>query len=649
MSATVAPHASEAAANTHGTAAAAAGAGAARAGDTAAPTGTAGGDRARTPAAAAGAGTAADTAAPTGPTVASPAAVAGDARPRRLSAAASKRAFLLGAAVFVAAGVVVARSVDTDALRASATAMADRPVVVVLALGVFGLAFVLRAVAWRRVLPGLSFGQSLAAIHLAFGANHVLPLRLGEPLRIVSVVRRADLPLAEATSSTVALRAADILAVLALGALVGPTVVADLLGAWAWAVLGLVLTVGAAGVWWLRRSARTSRIDVRLPGPAVAGLTVAAWLAESVLTWQASHWAGLDLTYGQAVVVTAVAVGAQIAAIAPSGFGTYEAAAVAAYVALGYDGATGLAAALMVHALTTAYSLVVGAIAVFAPAPGLLGRFRLPATTTPATTTPAATTPSTSTPKAGSLGGKPPPRWSSTKNSGDGGTDRSIVLFLPAHDEEATVGRVVHRVPETVAGHPVRCLVIDDGSTDHTVDRAREAGAEVVSMGANQGLGAAVRRGFAEATALDAVASVFCDADGEYDPAELERLVTPILAGRADYVVGSRFAGGPRRMRPHRHVGNRVLTLAVSIVSRRRITDGQSGYRALSADATAAAEVIHDFNYAQVLTLDLLAKGYRYEEVPISYRFRTQGQSFIRLGTYVRNVVPAVYLELNHT
>ncbi len=638
MSATAAPRTNEAAAeavadtrgaDTRGAATTSGHAGAADAG------------AARDTAGSAAAADGADTAGPTAPIGASPAADAGDAPPRRLSAAASRRAFLLGAAVFVAAGVVVARAVDTAALRASATAMADRPVVVVLALAVFGLAFVLRAVAWRRVLPGLSFGQSLAAIHLAFGANHVLPLRLGEPLRIVSVVRRADVPLAEATSSTVALRAADIVAVLALGALVGPAVVTHLLGAWAWAVLALVLAVGAAGVWWLRRAARTSRIDVRLPGPTVAGLTVAAWLAESVLTWQASHWAGLDLTYGQAVVVTAVAVGAQIAAIAPSGFGTYEAAAVAAYVALGYDGATGLAAALMVHALTTAYSLVVGAIAVFAPAPGLLGRFRLPAT--PSAAAPAAP----AIPKAGILGGTPPPRWSSTKNSGGSRGERPIVLFLPAHDEEATVGRVVRRAPDAVAGHPVHCLVIDDGCTDRTAARALDAGAEVISMPANQGLGAAVRRGFAEATARDAVASVFCDADGEYDPAEIERLVAPILAGRADYVVGSRFAGGPRRMRPHRHVGNRVLTLAVSIISRRRITDGQSGYRALSADATAAAEVIHDFNYAQVLTLDLLAKGYRYEEVPISYRFRTHGRSFIRLGTYLRNVVPAVYLELN--
>ena len=78
-----------------------------------------------------------------------------------------------------------------------------------------------------------------------------------------------------------------------------------------------------------------------------------------------------------------------------------------------------------------------------------------------------------------------------------------------------------------------------------------------------------------------------------------------------------------------------------------RITDGQSGYRAFSGEAAAEAEVIHDYNYAQVLTLDLLAKGFRYGEVPISYRFRTTGRSFVRLGRYLREVVPAVYREIN--
>ena len=549
---------------------------------------------------------------------------------RRRRLGSSPWSFALGAAVFVASAVVIAHAVDVDALRASWSAMTARPLVVAVALAVFGSAFVLRALAWQRVLPDLPFAHSFAGINLAFGANHVLPLRLGEPLRIVSVVRRAGVPLAAATSSTVALRAADIAAIVLLGVVVGPAVVAELLGAWAWAVLVVVLTVGGVGVWWLRRTARRGTTPIRLPGPTVAALTLGAWLAESVLTWQAAHWAGLDLTYAQAVVVTAVAVGAQVAAVAPSGLGTYEAAAVAAYVALGFDAGAGLAAALTVHALTTAYSLVVGAVAVFAPAPGLLGRFRLPAAPeTPTVPVPAShpVAPSaTAAPAAGS---------------------RPVVLFLPAHDEEATVAQVVRRAPTTVGGHPVEVLVIDDGSTDATAARARDAGATVLSVGRNEGLGAAVRRGFSEATRRHAVASAFCDADGEYDPAELERLVAPILAGDADYVVGSRFAGGQRRMLPHRSFGNRVLTVVVSVVSRRRITDGQSGYRALSADATAAAEVIHDFNYAQVLTLDLLAKGFRYTEVPITYAFREHGRSFIRLGRYLRNVVPAVYAELN--
>jgi hypothetical protein len=90
-----------------------------------------------------------------------------------------------------------------------------------------------------------------------------------------------------------------------------------------------------------------------------------------------------------------------------------------------------------------------------------------------------------------------------------------------------------------------------------------------------------------------------------------------------------------------------VLTKALSFVARRRISDGQSGYRALSAGAAAAAEIVHDYNYAQVLTLDLLAKGYRYAEVPISYRFRTTGKTFVKLGRYLRAVIPAVHRELN--
>jgi glycosyltransferase involved in cell wall biosynthesis len=223
-----------------------------------------------------------------------------------------------------------------------------------------------------------------------------------------------------------------------------------------------------------------------------------------------------------------------------------------------------------------------------------------------------------------------------------------VVLLLPAHDEERTVATVVQRAPTAVCGRHVEVVVVDDGSRDQTAARARDAGAAVVPSPRNEGLGAAVRRGLRFAVAeLGAAAVAFCDADGEYAPEELERLVEPVLRGDADYVIGSRFAGDIERMLPHRRAGNVVLTRGLSFCARTPITDGQSGYRALSAAAARDAEIVHDYNYAQVLTLDLLAKGYRYLEVPISYRFREEGRSFVRLGRYLRNVVPAVYRELN--
>lgn len=508
---------------------------------------------------------------------------------------------------------LIASTVDVEALEAVWDAVTQRPAGLVLALAAFAAAFGLRSFAWTRVLPDLALRHSWAALHVSLGGNHVLPLRLGEPLRVVSVVRRAGIDWQRATASTVTLRAGDLLAIGAIGAIAG----LGALTAW-WATAGVVL-LGAvfvvAGVAWLARLREDGRVS--FPGPVAIAATLAAWAFESVVVYEAATWAGVELTFAGAILVTAAAVVSQVAAFAPGGLGTYEAGGAAAMVFLGVEPGIGLAVVLTAHAVKTAYSLIMGLVAVFVPSPGWFGRLRIQDVD------------------------------ASREKRVLPEREGPVVLFMPAFNEACTVGKVVSRVPDSVEGHPVVCLVVDDGSSDDTASVAEAAGATVIRQETNRGLGAAVRTGLEESLRYQPAAVAFCDADGEYAPEELDVMVRPILDGRADYVVGSRFAGDIERMLPHRRVGNLVLTWLLSWVARRRISDGQSGYRAFSPSAAGSAEIIHDFNYAQVLTLDLLAKGMKYTEVPITYRFRTTGESFVKLGRYLRTVVPAVYREVN--
>ncbi|CAA9414704.1 MAG: Glycosyltransferase [uncultured Rubrobacteraceae bacterium] len=221
-----------------------------------------------------------------------------------------------------------------------------------------------------------------------------------------------------------------------------------------------------------------------------------------------------------------------------------------------------------------------------------------------------------------------------------------IAIVIPAKDEAATIGALLDGISNvTVPGHALRPLVVDDGSTDATAAIARGRGAEVVSHPENRGLGAAVRTGLRAAVSSGAVAVAYLDADLEYAPDDIPTLLEPVLCGRADYVLGSRFRGGVRGMRLHRRVGNYAFTALLVMLTRTKMTDGQTGMRAFSREAADRAEIVHDYNYAQVLTLDLLQKGFRLEEVPIRYKVREHGESFIR-WSYPAKVLPAIWREL---
>jgi uncharacterized membrane protein YbhN (UPF0104 family) len=530
---------------------------------------------------------------------------------------------VLGAALTVVAVLYLLRVGNLEALAAVGAAVLTDPLGLGAALLAYAAAFGLRTWAWGRVLPPLSAGQAWAALHVSLLGNHLLPLRLGEVLRVTSVLRRTSLPARPVLASAVALRTGDVVAVLALALVAAPTVVLAAGGGWTWVLLGTGVLVLAAALVWLGRLPHSRARDhdvpmTRLPGPAVGGALLTAWLLEAAVVLEVARVSGVALSPADAVAVTAVTIAAQAVAVTPGGFGTYEAAAAAAMAALGVAPDEAVAVAFVTHAVKTAYSLLLGGLALAAPTPSYFGRLRLPRPVPP----------------------RPEP-WPV-----DAGAP--VVAVVPVHDEAATIGAVLRGLPETVSGRPVRAVVVDDGSSDDSAAIAAAAGARVLPQPRNLGLGAAVRRGLAEATAMGPAAVVYLDADLEYDPAELERLATPVLAGTADYVVGSRFAGHIRCMRSHRRLGNVVLTRWVRWMTRRAdLTDGQSGYRAFSPRAAAEAEIVHDYNYAQVLTLDLLAKGFVYAEVPITYAFRETGTSFVRLGRYLRRVLPAVYRELN--
>lgn len=225
---------------------------------------------------------------------------------------------------------------------------------------------------------------------------------------------------------------------------------------------------------------------------------------------------------------------------------------------------------------------------------------------------------------------------------------QKVIVFLPAHNEELSIGEVIARIPRQFHEQVrVETLVIDDGSTDGTVQAAQKAGADhIVSFPVNRGLGAAVRKGLEECSRLGADIAVMIDADNEYPAEQIPDLLAPIFWGEADYTMGSRFMGTIHGMKLHRRLGNYFFTLLQCLLLKKWIRDGQSGMRAFSRQAMEQAEIIHDYNYAQVITLNLVRKGFRLKEVPIRYRFRTKGKSFIKFTAYMSKVLPAIAREM---
>jgi len=199
-----------------------------------------------------------------------------------------------------------------------------------------------------------------------------------------------------------------------------------------------------------------------------------------------------------------------------------------------------------------------------------------------------------------------------------------LSVVIPVYNERATLREILARVEAVDVGFPKEIVVVDDFSTDGTreilQDLARP-GLRVLLQERNQGKGAALRRGFAEAEG-DII--LVQDADLEYDPAEYPQLIAPILKDRADVVYGSRFLGGPHRVLFYWHaVGNRFLTTLTNIVTNLNLTDMETCYKVFRRDILRQLRLRSDrFGFEPEVTIKLAKLRARIYEVPISYAGR---------------------------
>jgi glycosyltransferase involved in cell wall biosynthesis len=201
--------------------------------------------------------------------------------------------------------------------------------------------------------------------------------------------------------------------------------------------------------------------------------------------------------------------------------------------------------------------------------------------------------------------------------------DPLVSLVVPAYNEAATIEAVLRRLADVPFRHEV--VVVDDGSTDATPDIAATVdGVRLIRRRCNAGKGAAVRDGIA-VTSGDIV--VIQDADLEYDPRDLPRLLEPLVGGHADAVYGSRLRGGePQRAHLFWHyAGNRFLSLLTNVLFNTTISDMEVGYKVFRGDLIRSLRLVSDdFRFEPEVTAKVLKiPGVRLYEVPISYYGRT--------------------------
>jgi len=198
-----------------------------------------------------------------------------------------------------------------------------------------------------------------------------------------------------------------------------------------------------------------------------------------------------------------------------------------------------------------------------------------------------------------------------------------IVVTIPAYNEEKTIGKLVDSIVKVMGKgrHGYEVLVLDDGSRDETAKNAKKAGAVVYSFPKNYGLAEAFRTEIEKALEMKADVIVHIDADRQYQPNEIPKLVAEIEKGY-DLVLGSRFKGKIEEMPMVKRLGNKAFSRVISQITHLDISDAQTGFRAFTKEVAKKIQITSNHTYTQEQIIRAVRSKFKIKEVPIYFAKR---------------------------
>lgn len=212
--------------------------------------------------------------------------------------------------------------------------------------------------------------------------------------------------------------------------------------------------------------------------------------------------------------------------------------------------------------------------------------------------------------------------------SADNRNGETVYVVVPAFNEASSIRSVVSELPEHVLGFDLVPVIVSDGSTDGTFERADVERSIVVEHPLNLGQGNALKTGFDIALEHDADVVVTMDGDGQHPIAHIEDLLEPIDEDRADYVIGSRYIGDDRSGNgPVRTLGIRALSRLINVLTKLDVTDCTNGYRAIRGADLGELSLVEGRFSAPELLIEARKNGLRISEVPVTIEERQFGES----------------------